>query len=788
MQTEPDSGYSSAESDDFDGQVESSDKIVQCDLGVAKIVSDTVYIDCEKIHTGDVASFESDGNVNCVDNETLFQNDWEALPQRVQGNVGRSTVNIGDVWECDDSFWSGDVYAVNGHVDITASAHVCEMVTSTTSTTCLDANVELQDEGIDIELVTSANTDENPLKCESNFITLSANTNENPLQCESNCITSTTSAYKDAQCSLVDCDRKFLRHFDNTHIVNCNLCTDTISSRCMVEDVINLHDNIVASGVPNAVGCRLPVVSGLNIDEWRKATEGFYDTDVVEFLEFGWPIGMTGRPPDRIHVSNHKGATEYPLEVASYVTKGVNKGQIIGPFRQPPFSGGNITSPLNSVPKKDTSDRRIILDLSFPRGSSVNDSIPKDSFLGVPLKLHLPSVDKLVSQVRALGLGCLLYKRDLKAAYRQLPVDPRDIGFLQYCVKGHFFCDVVYPMGLRSACQGCQRTTNAVAFAFQKRGFKLVNYIDDLAGAEVPDRASAAFDELGELLGCLGLAESVDKACSPSTVMIFLGIEFNTVEGTLEIPPEKLREIRSLLLQWSTKREATKLEVQSLVGSLNFLAACVRPGRIFMSRLLNFLRSMSDTGSVVLDSGFLRDVRWWHTFAPVYNGISLMPLADWSKPDGVVSCDACLQGCGGWSNGRYFHSSFPQFILDLDLHINALELLTLVVALKLWGQSFAGLRIKLFCDNEFSVTVINSGKTRDEFSQACIREICWLCANFECEVRAVHLPGVQNRLPDLLSRWELSPKHQAAFFESVNIDSIFETKVTDKVFMFSHVW
>jgi hypothetical protein len=29
-----------------------------------------------------------------------------------------------------------------------------------------------------------------------------------------------------------------------------------------------------------------------------------------------------------------------------------------------------------------------------------------------------------------------------------------------------------------------------------------------------------------------------------------------------------------------------------------------------------------------------------------------------------------LLGCGGWMNGRYFHSSFPNFLLDQNLNIN----------------------------------------------------------------------------------------------------------------------
>jgi hypothetical protein len=44
------------------------------------------------------------------------------------------------------------------------------------------------------------------------------------------------------------------------------------------------------------------------------------------------------------------------------------------------------------------------------------------------------------------------------------------------------------------------------------------------------------------------------------------------------------------LLCWIDKKFAKLKEIQSLVGKLNFIASCVKPGRIFMSRLLNWLR------------------------------------------------------------------------------------------------------------------------------------------------------------------------------------------------------
>jgi hypothetical protein len=54
-----------------------------------------------------------------------------------------------------------------------------------------------------------------------------------------------------------------------------------------------------------------------------------------------------------------------------------NNSQIIlsWPFKNNPFVNELKISPLNTVTKRDSPERRVILDLSFPSGKSVNDHI-----------------------------------------------------------------------------------------------------------------------------------------------------------------------------------------------------------------------------------------------------------------------------------------------------------------------------------------------------------------------------------------------------------------------------
>ena len=83
-----------------------------------------------------------------------------------------------------------------------------------------------------------------------------------------------------------------------------------------------------------------------------------------------------------------------------------------------------------------------------------------------------------------------------------------------------------------------------------------------------------------------------------------------------------------------------------------------------------------------------------------YHGVSMITSNNWSSPGEVFNTDACLTGCGGICARYYFHAEFPEFISIQRLDIIYLELLTIVVALKLWGHLWRGFRLTVRRDNE----------------------------------------------------------------------------------------
>ena len=139
--------------------------------------------------------------------------------------------------------------------------------------------------------------------------------------------------------------------------------------------------------------------------------------------------------------------------------------------------------------------------------------------------------------------------------------------------------------------------------------------------------------------------------------------------------------------------------------------------------------------------------------------MSIIPDYIWSKPDSVLATDACLDGAGGvfWPRREYYHFSFPRAFKCQEHHINVLELVGLVVSIKLWGSYLKGQRVLLHCDNESTVTVVNSGRCKDALMLAWLRELSFELACSQCIIKCSHVRGQDNRLPDLLSRWDSSP-------------------------------
>ena len=164
-----------------------------------------------------------------------------------------------------------------------------------------------------------------------------------------------------------------------------------------------------------------------------------------------------------------------------------------------------------------------------------------------------------------------------------------------------------------------------------------------------------------------------------STQVTCLGVMIDTIKGTIAIPPEKLEQINSVVHQWLNKKVASRRQLQSILGLLLCVHKCVKPARVFLNRMLELLRSSHPTQPIALTSDFKRDLRWFATFLPWYNGVSLY---DHRPMDMALDLDACLTGFGGRCGNFVYHLGIACGFRNWT--IVHLEMVNIVLAMKLF--------------------------------------------------------------------------------------------------------
>ena len=253
--------------------------------------------------------------------------------------------------------------------------------------------------------------------------------------------------------------------------------------------------------------------------------------------------------------------------------------------------------------------------------------------------------------------------------------------------------------------------------------------MDDLIYCNLPSKIYHAYEFLLQLLPKLGLDINKKKRVPPTTSMICLGILVNSQIRTMSVPPEKLKSIGDMCHEWQNKNFCSKRQLQSLLGSLLFIFKCVRPARVFLNCMLEFLRLMGTQKMATLSSEFFRDLNWFCTFLKQFNGVVYY---DPRPIQAELHLDASLTGMGGIFENQCYAFPIPK---DFNQYsIVHLEMLNIVVALKVWATQWSNKKLHIKCDNMPVVEVLTSGKTKDNILATCARNVWLLSAIFNISI------------------------------------------------------
>ena len=506
---------------------------------------------------------------------------------------------------------------------------------------------------------------------------------------------------------------------------------------------------------------RPTVVTPLNVDKLAIELVNHPDRSfvytLINALRDGTRIGYLG--PQKHRVSrNPISASQHPEVVSANLNKEIQLGRIAGPFPSSPLPNFQC-HPIGVVPKKHSAEWRTIYHLSYPEGDSINDHIRKD-----PYSLQDIRVDDAIAILRLLDPGTYMAKTDLKSAFRLMPIHPDDWNLLGIYWQSQYYVDLYLPFGLRSAPYLFNQISDALEWILKNNyGLQhVIHILDDffIAGHTKID-CLESFTTLLKVFMALQVPTVASKTLGPSRVLEFMGIVLDSERMEARLPDDKLARIRHLLDSFTNRRSARLVDLQSLIGTLQFACKVLVTGRTFHQRIINLTREVKNRfHHIRLNKEFSRDVIMWKAFLDKWNGRSFF-LDSWvtSAPDLQLYTDAASTvGFGGYFNGKWFQGRWPSHLLldkRLGISIEWQELFPIVVACALWYPHFSGKRLQFWCDNISVVAIINSGHSKAPRVMDLVRFLVLISMKHNFLVRARHVPGAKNAIADALSRFQV---------------------------------
>ena len=273
---------------------------------------------------------------------------------------------------------------------------------------------------------------------------------------------------------------------------------------------------------------------------------------VLEGIRQGFKLGFNHTPYLRSAKRNKKSADDHPEVIDEYLANEIALGRVAGPFSHAPIPNLHISS-FGVIPKNNQPGKwRLIVDLSSPGGSSVNDGIGAEEF-----SLQYIRVDDIIKMVSRFGVGALMAKFDVLSAYRNVPIHPTDRVLLGMKWRDKFYVDLTLPFGLRSAPFIFDSLAAMVEWILinNYQVSDLLHYLDDFITAGPSESNVCARNLSVALRVCseLGLPLHPDKCEGPSTTLVVLGIELDSVNQTARLPLTKLSSLRVLLNSWASR-------------------------------------------------------------------------------------------------------------------------------------------------------------------------------------------------------------------------------------------
>lgn len=393
---------------------------------------------------------------------------------------------------------------------------------------------------------------------------------------------------------------------------------------------------------------------------------------------------------------------------------------------------------------------RIILDLS-----KFNEAVEKSHF----------KMDSIHTATSMILPGVFMCSIDLQDAYFTFPIVEEHRKYLKFRWEGKLWRFIGLPMGITCAPRIFTKLILPIYAHLRGEGVQCFPYLDDsfIFGFSEEECKNSTFN-LANLLIDLGFKVHLDKSeMIPTQKLQFLGFFIDSVKMTVSLPDSKVDNVIDIC-DLALKSSVLSIRfVLHIIGTLNSYCVAVDYGANNFKQIesdqikaLKYNRGNFDALMQISEKAKV-DLFWWTN-----NVSSSLAYIRTKNPDVSLYSDASNLGWGAFSGPEKIQGEWNQE--ELDLHINAKELLAILYGLQFLHSDKINITVHILTDNTTAVSHINrmGGVKSTECRKVAYKIWKWA----ECRknwLYATHIPGIENEIADDLSRnfssnvdWELN--------------------------------
>lgn len=499
-------------------------------------------------------------------------------------------------------------------------------------------------------------------------------------------------------------------------------------------------------------------------DEWEQMLGSIPSfnkfSDVPNGIRFGFDMGIPSPPLKTYTPPNHNSAILYPDHVLSHIRNELSLRRYSGPFSRSRLEfliGHFRTSPLGTVVKSvDTTERRIVQDLSFPRDDpnllSVNSQINIEDF-----RCDWGTFNDVRIIVIDAPTGSEAATLDVDAAFRCCPILPSQQRNFIVHWDDSYYIDHDAPFGATSSGGVFGKVADAKSAILASKGLgPSKNWVDDfvffrfpISSNSTPPSFHYSLHDIYDVAKQLGWPWKESKTRPFSSEFKYLGFTWNLDTKTVQIPVSKKLRYLTKLEPWVDGHKFSRKDAESVLGTLVHCSLAIPDGRSRLPSLSRFTASFNHFSSPFVKrsptSNVLADILWWRTqLSADFCGSTLL------RPPPLSSIEFWVDASSSWGIGVVFEGEWDawKFKAGWDrsgrnigwAEIVAIELGLLFAV----HQGFSNVHFLIKSDNQGVIHAIAGGRSRSPEQNTVLQRITLLLSTHKLWISSLYVPSLEN--------------------------------------------